>query len=72
MLVGADWETRRAASVDFDHWGAAESGLQLGVIERDYAACRTSAARFVALIFFIRIYLQRFVCLSMGGRFHDS
>jgi hypothetical protein len=49
-LSGADCWTRRAASVDFDHWGAAEGGLQLGVIERVYAACRNPAAWLIALI----------------------
>lgn len=40
----------------FDHWGAAECGLQLGVIQtRAQAACRNPAARSGALIFFICI-----------------
>jgi hypothetical protein len=58
--------TSAKAAEGFDHWGAAESGLQLGEIEtRAYPACRYSAAQSGALIVFICIYLQAFPCLSM-------
>ena len=46
----------------FDHWGAAESGLQLGEIETRYAACRYSAAQSGALIVFMSIL---FTAVSM-------
>jgi hypothetical protein len=61
----------RKATGRFDHWGAAESGLQLGVIwTRLYAACRDSAALNGALVVFICFYLHLFPCLSMApGRF---
>ena len=57
--------TSAKAAGGFHHWGAAESGLQLGEIEtRAYRACRLSAAKSGALIVFICTYLQGFRDLS--------
>jgi len=54
----------------FDHWGAANCGLQLGENLTSLYAARPPqrAARIGALINFIAVHVQPFQCLSSVGQ----